>query len=315
MSQLSDRNRKGFTLIELLVVIAIIAILIALLLPAVQQAREAARRSQCKNNLKQIGLALHNYHDTHRIFPPGGFVENDTLDDATPTPDEAGNGFSFHVMILPFLDQEPLYKQFNFKVRTWNGTTSGVSSDHAGIGRRVIPAYVCPSSTDFRNGTDVGAQYLGIAGPCGVRTTVTNAATGRPYGWRAASASSGENYGGYALDGILVRQKATKMKEVTDGTSMTFLVGEYSWDAPGNIRPWVRGCQKNVSMVSTKNLVYAMNINSGDFNNRAFGSKHSGGAHFLLADGSINFLSENIDMGIYRGMASRHGGEVVAIED
>src|SRR3546814_780854 len=105
-------SHKGFTLIELLVVIAIIAVLVALLLPAVQQAREAARRSQCKNNLKQIGLALHNYHDTHRVFPPGqmSWFGSDLF------PLNAGARISWMQQILPFIDQAPLYNSFNWKV-------------------------------------------------------------------------------------------------------------------------------------------------------------------------------------------------------
>ncbi|MFG0295400.1 MAG: DUF1559 domain-containing protein, partial [Maioricimonas sp. JB045] len=114
MKNCHTSRRRGFTLIELLVVIAIIAILVALLLPAVQQAREAARRSQCKNNLKQIGLALHNYHDTHGSFPPGYIARYVSATD--PASAETGPGFAWGTMILPFLDQSPTYNQLNFSL-------------------------------------------------------------------------------------------------------------------------------------------------------------------------------------------------------
>ncbi len=306
MPTLHLKRRRAFTLIELLVVIAIIAVLIALLLPAVQQAREAARRSQCQNNMKQLGLALHNYHDTHKIFPPGAFAEP-RLDE---TPIENGNGLGFHVMILPFIDQAPLYQKFNKNVTSWG---SSGNSAHAKI---AIPGYLCPSATTrFQPGTnDVAAHYLGIMGPCGNNAAITNPATGQPYRW-VASVNGAEDYGGFALEGILLRQFGVKMREVSDGTSSTFLVGESSWDKDENhLRPWPRGGQVNASAVSTKNLVYAPNTNSGQrFNNKSFGSNHVGGLLFLKADGSSDMVSENIDMGILRAMSTRAGSEQAAL--
>jgi len=135
-------KRRGFTLIELLVVIAIIAILIALLLPAVQQAREAARRSTCKNNLKQIGLALHNYHDTHRVFPPGCISRSirsggqDVWEDAASLTATGNQGTSWMLMILPYADQAPLYNQWNFSTNVM-GNRAQAEND--------IPGFYCPS--------------------------------------------------------------------------------------------------------------------------------------------------------------------------
>ncbi len=156
--------RRGFTLIELLVVIAIIAVLIALLLPAVQQAREAARRTQCKNNLKQLGLAMHNYHDTFNRLPPGGF--------------QAGNRFSYAVSVLPFLEQGNLFQQFNQDVIYNNNvplTAGGPTNLAQGLVR--VPGYLCPSSP--REEVNSGdprytLHYYGVAGPDDGQPAATN---------------------------------------------------------------------------------------------------------------------------------------------
>jgi len=153
----------GFTLIELLVVIAIIAILIALLLPAVQQAREAARRSQCKNNLKQIGLALHNYHDTHSVFPPYKTWNNGT--DCAGGPDGWTNqgGYSWQVMIMPFVDQAPAYSKIDFTNHHSQANCPGSSNSWSQINNTPIPAYLCPSDpTPASNGSSTGTNYAGV---------------------------------------------------------------------------------------------------------------------------------------------------------
>ena len=139
-------RRQGFTLIELLVVIAIIAVLVSLLLPAVQQAREAARRSQCKNNLKQIGLALHNYHDTHSTFPAGyySWVTNNGSGPAWANIDpdtwDAAPGWGWGTMLLPFLDQAPLYNQLNLNRSCWDGVNA------AGV-ITTLPVFLCPTAS------------------------------------------------------------------------------------------------------------------------------------------------------------------------
>lgn len=158
--------RSGFTLIELLVVIAIIAILIALLLPAVQQAREAARRTQCKNHMKQLGLALHNFHDVHDHLPPGGH------DDLTPVGKETtggGWGSSWLVFTLPYVEQAPLFNQLDFSNNSGWGTSAGINTQAAD--RKVIDAFICPSSTlpklcsSGYGGTRLTApSYAGVSG-------------------------------------------------------------------------------------------------------------------------------------------------------
>jgi prepilin-type N-terminal cleavage/methylation domain-containing protein len=285
---------RGFTLIELLVVIAIIAVLIALLLPAVQQAREAARRTQCKNNMKQLGLALHNYHDTSLVFPVGGFWQGANI----------GTGLSWNVGILPYIDQAPMYNQFNF-----NATTNSDPTNLA-IALRSPPGFYCPSgklekSTNEQSGGQFcnSTHYYGIMGPKG-----TNPKTAALY---KLDDSILPSHGGFSQQGMMPRQACRRMADVTDGTSNTLALGEISWIGTGAYRAWIRGCD-SAPCGSTKNINNAMNstIYSGaNFNDVSFGSQHVGGAHFLNADGSVIFLSQNIDMGVYRSMASIDGGD------
>lgn len=284
---------RGFTLIELLVVIAILAILIALLLPAVQQAREAARRMSCKNNLKQLGIALHNYHDSHTTFPPGGM--------------STGNGLSWIVMILPFLDQAPLYDQFNF-------STTSYSSHHVhGLTR--IPTILCPSSGQEQSSVELfgGAptyttHFYGVMGPKG----------SNPNGGNYGVDINPSGHGGFANSGILYRDSSTKMRDITDGTSNTFLVGEISFnkDAAGNnhtaYRIWTRGASGSTSgsCKNVQNHINALAYTTSNFNDISFGSNHPGGCHFVMADGSVTFVSENADIEVYKSTGSRDGGEV-----
>ena len=305
MSALS-KTRKGFTLIELLVVIAIIAILVALLLPAVQQAREAARRSSCKNNLKQIGLALHNYHDTHRIFPPGGFYADSTANKPN---------FSYAVMILPFMEQAPLYDKFNFNVGYAGSTNTALRTAK-------LSAYNCPSSSKPVDGNGYTTlHYYGSAGPSATGYTVVGS-TATP------------DHGGFATQGVLIiagdsalsYNQKVRMRDITDGTSNTFMVGEISTNEYKTYslayREWSRGGYLTTSC-SSKNVKYPINsfgYNSGNhtvygFNDLSFVSEHTGGCHMLYADGSVHFTSENVDMGVYFATASRNGGEVNTIQN
>ncbi|MEZ6132791.1 MAG: DUF1559 domain-containing protein [Planctomycetaceae bacterium] len=313
-SLLRRTSTRGFTLIELLVVIAIIAILIALLLPAVQQAREAARRTQCKNNLKQIGLALHNYHDTYNRMPAGSFSN--------------GARLSWHVSILPMIDQAPLYNQVDFNLL--NYSNAGFTTLFTPV---TLSAWDCPSSIS-RNKKGYTADttlqtthYYGVMGP-----KVENPAPAGFPAYRCNGVSSTANecrvptlgaHGGYARQGILGRNTSTSFSDVLDGTSNTLLVGEIS-NAKTNTgadmvgyRRWWRGFDGTAS-ASTKNVAFAINSKgyngSNDFNDIAFGSNHTGGAQFILADGSVTFISENVDMASYLATASMDEGEVNTIQ-
>ncbi|MBA4063874.1 MAG: prepilin-type cleavage/methylation domain-containing protein [Isosphaera sp.] len=307
----------GFTLIELLVVIAIIAVLIGLLLPAVQKVRESAARTKCQNNLKQIGLALHNYHDAFGALPRAG---------------ERRNELSWHVYVLPYLEQENLFREFDL-------ATAG---DYRGMrkndphGFRRMPGYLCPSSPRERaptaaphrvnSGEFVGGQppytthYYGIHGPKG-----TNPATGLAY---PADASGSE--GGFAKSGFFPRDTTTtaqdagrRLTDATDGTSSSILVGEMSWEnnqTGTRYRTWVRGCDSSGSAepfvcAGTKNVVNRMNTYATNvFNDLAMGSQHAGGANFCFGDGTVRFLRESIPLDTYKALASINGGEVVSGE-
>jgi len=319
-----NRRTTGFTLIELLVVIAIIAILVALLLPAVQQAREAARRSSCKNNLKQIGLALHNYHDTFNTLPPGGFWHVGPDPSSTNMNTAFGTvSHSYLVTLLPYVESGALYDLFN-PIQGWRGQPN----------RRAVitvPAvYQCPSSplthsdhadeTLLDSGTTVigpmfAAHYVGNMGPVGTGYTLQCKVPG------SSGSAPGCNSGNeVSAQGILGANTAVRFRDVTDGTSNTIMVGELSTNnyPTGEAAPraWSRGCATH-SCGMSKNVKFGINIQgfiSGNFNNMSFSSMHQGGTQLLMVDGSVKFVSENIDMGVYLAIASRNGGEVATLD-
>ena len=196
MMSRSTNVRRGFTLIELLVVIAIIAVLVALLLPAVQQAREAARRTQCKNNLKQIGLALHNYHDVLLCFPPEAIH---TFQPQGPSP--SARNFTWITMILPYVDQAPLYQSINFNAPLWGQMVGGKE-----VRAKMLPGFNCPSD-------------VGWGDPS--RT--------RGFAWTDYAGAAGWDFWDRPDDqhgGIFTAMTAVQLRDVSDGTSNTIMVGE-----------------------------------------------------------------------------------------
>ncbi len=221
MSLLMRKSRRshlyGFTLIELLVVIAIIAILIALLLPAVQQAREAARRSQCKNNLKQVGLALHNYHDTHNVFPPYKTWNNGTDCPGGGNSWTNQGGYSWRVMILPFVDQAPAYQKIDFINHHSQSACPGSTNSWGTFNNNVIPVYICPSDeTPASVGGSTGANYAGVVS--------ASAQCKLSYATTSGSITSPRLKAFFQMDNVGATR--VSMTDIKDGTSNTIAVAE-----------------------------------------------------------------------------------------
>ncbi len=296
-------RRRGFTLIELLVVIAVIAILVALLLPAVQQAREAARRAQCKNNLKQIGLALHNYHGTHNIFPPG-YVAGAAWPLTT-------NGWGWCAMLLPDLDQGPLYDEINFNLPIENSANLPVPA-------QILPTLICPSD-------QLGGGTFQIT-DAGGNVVVPTAA---PFSYAATVGDDSSEADGQTGNGSFYRNSNIRISNLIDGTSTTVLVGDRAWGmangtwagAPtnalvraGQFNPWNAATANSpVFMLVHNNFINILTDSDGGLDD--FSSFHTGGAQFLFADGSVRFLASITSDGPLRrafwAMGTRAGREVV----
>ena len=309
---------RGFTLIELLVVIAIIAVLIALLLPAVQQAREAARRSQCKNNLKQLGLAIHNYNDTANKLPSNGMSINGCCG-----PGAAGA----LVMLLPYLDQSPLYNTINFSQTTGNWQYPMASS--APVGSRYfemsLPVLRCPSDTSpISNDNGTGMQWAtasyGLSeGSQNMGGNQCNSYPGNQFGTGSDALGSAANGGN--ISGIYSRGGySSRFADITDGLSNTILMGEIRSECSDHAQQgWAN---LNTNMYSTSAPINyntcpqgpGTGCNSPNAWQTAMGfkSRHVGGAHLLMGDGSVHFASENISYLIYQALGDRRDGQPIS---
>ena len=293
-------HRRGFTLIELLVVIAIIAILIALLLPAVQQAREAARRSQTRNNLKQIGLALHNYHDAFQTFPSGWIG----VTGGQPHVDGI-SGWGWGAMLLPHLDQAPLYNTINFSLPVW---------DSANATARTTPLAVfrSPSDPEKARFTISSAANTPLA-ELATANYVGNFGTGAVPAGLALDDCEGQAAGFVCSgNGVFHHNSRARIGDIVDGTSNTMLAGERrTSEALGWFSTWagvVAGSEEPACRVLG---VTDHTPNHPDAHFDDFSSHHEGGCFILLGDGQVRFVSESIDTMLYQAISTRAGGEVV----
>jgi prepilin-type N-terminal cleavage/methylation domain-containing protein len=309
-------RRNAFTLIELLVVIAIMAILLGLLLPAVQKVREAAARTTCENNLKQIGLALHNYHDANSGFPPGYSASGPYRDGATDT----APGWGWAAFTLPFLEQDAIYGQLRFDQPVQNSPAI----------RTLVKVFLCPSDPVPRDAFPV---------PDGFGNTICLAA---PTSYAACCGDDATDTRDPTGNGVFYRNSPMRMADIRDGTSSTILVGERAWAKangawagaiPGGVlrRGPLNPCQPDVPgawypsstlAVAHAHLNNALTDPDGSAGLDDFSSMHAGGSFFLYADGSVHFLrsvstdnpdgSYSPDGLVFQALGTRAGGEVVA---
>jgi len=329
-----NRLNKGFTLIELLVVIAIIAVLVSLLLPAVQQAREAARRSQCQNNLKQIGLALHNYLGSLQVFPPG-YVDRNGNINLTPDNDQ-GPGWGWATFLLPYMDQNPVYNQINFNQNVGIGVNAQVSQTS-------LPIFQCPSDGnqqafdvyDISLSTPVTTLAHSNYVACNGWEECFNGAGGNPQPGKGADGLAG-NFGQAGV-GMFWRNSKVAPARVTDGLSNTIAAGERSSNhAPSTWTGAVPGGQCPAWMATLPpapyspppgpaydnadfgeafifahcNATHLPNADFPIFDPDTFYSFHTGGCHFLFGDGSVRFISSYVNGATYQALSTISGGEV-----
>ena len=301
-------RRRGFTLIELLVVIAIIAILIALLLPAVQQAREAARRTQCKNNLKQIGLALHNYHDVYKMFAPGWIAQPDTVT-VTIAPGLENDAWTWGTAILPFIEQTNLSNQLQAGDLHCGAAGIGSGLPQDGLCGEVIPMYRCPSDT----GPDL--QDDQSSGSNNVRERITQyAVSNYVASHKSCKANTEQERNINRLHpfnnqiGSFYQNSNTRISVIRDGTSNTIAISERAWECGKNnilagAGVW-QACAGGNRLTPDERCVNSMGFAPREKINAcvtvedartSLSSRHSGIVHILLFDGSARTISENID--------------------
>jgi prepilin-type N-terminal cleavage/methylation domain-containing protein/prepilin-type processing-associated H-X9-DG protein len=307
-------RKHGYTMMELLVVLAILALLVALLLPAVQQAREAARSAQCRSQLKQLALALHQYHDTHNRLPAAMY---------SPL---ARNGWAWGAMLLPHIDQANLYAELDLNRRS----LMDVAGDPAALPllQALIPLYQCPSDANWSQ-LNTERPYPGLVAQQTVFLGRSN--------YKGCISGTGTSGGAFAITG----DPSLGFRDITDGLSTTFLLGEAMSGVPQGTDQsqcaavWAGG-EANQSISANRSVALDTFFASGgscmfqlqtgewaggpnrDEPSGGFGSRHPGGAHFAMCDGSVRFISEQIawseaedSTAAYNALGTRNGGEVL----
>ena len=304
MSRGSECRQSAFTLVELLVVIAIIGMLVTLLLPAVQAAREAARRTQCSNNLKQLGLAMHSYASAKAdVFPPG-------------SPGNLQHGlFTF---LLPYLEEQPLYGSLDLE-----GTVHHNPDERANPARyQLITSYICPAYPE----PWVVREQAGAAFQRGALTTYQ----GVGGAVRRGGIFTESTFGVFPHNGIFGWGFDRKLRQITDGLSKTLAIGEFVHRdfiegayvaAPGNVRSWILGANSNFGSYALKVAEIVPNTrldrvaDGVPFNHLPMGSFHSQVTHFVLGDGAVMPVANGFGIDIYQAMATANGAEVVGPDE
>jgi prepilin-type N-terminal cleavage/methylation domain-containing protein/prepilin-type processing-associated H-X9-DG protein len=294
-------TRRAFTLIELLVVIAIIALLVGLLLPAVQKVRDAAARTQCTNNLKQIGLALQSYHDVNKQFPPG------YTSGVTATGDDTGPGWGWAAYILPYMEQQPLFAQITF-------TQPIEATANTAARTATVKPYLCPADSP------PATIPVGPRSAAGQLLSVTCELATASY-----TGSYGVNEPGVDGDGVFFRNSKVRIGDITDGTSQTLLAGERSYRYSETA--WA-GAVTGAKNVPSPNSPLPLEVDESSnfvlshvaemvagptkpFEINNYSSNHSGGVNFLFADGHVRFLTSGADYTTLKALATRSGGETI----
>jgi prepilin-type N-terminal cleavage/methylation domain-containing protein/prepilin-type processing-associated H-X9-DG protein len=333
------RKHHGFTLIELLVVIAIIAVLIGLLLPAVQKVREAAARLQCANNLKQMGLALHHHHSDRESFPPGlvSTLSNPNWvmppNDCNAEAPDLGPGWSFFAALLPYIEQDNLYKSIRFDLPI-------LDPRNATARRTPVKTYVCPSDTDLKvvSVYDCGNPPSTAASPSVIGDVAVCSYVGVLGG--GMDNPLDPNYACYEwqpFNGCFHRNVAIRIADITDGTSQTVGIGERNsgfvesgWvgvrpgqellynpaTRPPPYNPSLPPCQNwrpSITAIVVHSRQYTLNAPNGS--PASFHSAHTGGGNFLFMDGSVSFISNSVSLNVMRALCTRNRGEVVSAGD
>lgn len=317
-------RRKGFTLIELLVVIAIIGVLVSLLLPAVQQARGAARKSSCTNSLKQIGLALQNYHEAHQVFP-ASYLADTRHPSRDPNTYDGPNGFAWGAMLLPQLDQASLYRQFDTRRPCWDPFNAPAAANN-------LPVFLCPSATNSSGLMPVRDASGSLLATFGRSTYVANAGQDEPWGYTV------EDYYGIA-DGPMFRNSRVRVADVSDGLSNTVFIGEHSSVLSNKtwvgVVPGAEVCTNDPAqfpITACDGAATLVNVHSGPAPDEIdpitgfapihppnsplchvcqMYSEHAGGANVVLGDGSVRFISQMIHQPTWAGLSSRNKREVL----
>ncbi|MCC7424683.1 MAG: DUF1559 domain-containing protein [Planctomycetaceae bacterium] len=310
-----ESSRCGFTLLECVIVLIVLVLAVALFLPATRTARTASRRTQCKNNLKQIGLALHNYHDTHGVFPPG-YVSDTSHAERSPATFDGPSGFAWQTFLLPYLDSSPHYNRINFNLACWD-------PPHRPTIALSLSFYLCPSGTDREHQPTIRRRDLVESIPFGRSHYVGNAGQAAPW-WVSPPVADWSD----VATGALFRNSAIGIKKIPAGAAYIVLVGEASAGANrtwAGIIPGTQSCLPSIDVTDGSNCDAAATYvlftsgtketggirtpNSSPQTVNQPSSRHTGGTHVVLGDGAVRFIADKIAPELWARLCDRNDPE------